>query len=144
MPNFSSLAGLEVAEKFLWGVGGWGGVVCTVIFMSNPTVVLSCAGVGVLTILELAVPVWHSRLTKQQLEDKRYPLNLFLVSNMRILNKGVQNFVSSLHLCIKEQYKAMVKPGKECKCRTKRFQKSSLSYFAKLLNTAPRHKKTGK
>ena len=37
MPNFSSLAGLEVAEKFLWGVGG---VVCTVIFMSNPTVVL--------------------------------------------------------------------------------------------------------
>ena len=26
MPNFSSLAGLEVAEKFLWGVGGWGGV----------------------------------------------------------------------------------------------------------------------
>ena len=38
MPNFSSLAGLEVAEKFVWGVG-WG-VVCTVIFMSNPTVVL--------------------------------------------------------------------------------------------------------
>ena len=34
----SSLAGLEVAEKFVWGVGG--GVVCTVIFMSNPTVVL--------------------------------------------------------------------------------------------------------
>ena len=41
MPNFSSLAGLEVAEKFLWGGGGWvGGVVCTVIFVSNPTVVL--------------------------------------------------------------------------------------------------------
>ena len=49
MPNFSSLAGLEVAEKFLWGVGGVGGVVCTVIFMSNPTVVLCCVGVGVLT-----------------------------------------------------------------------------------------------
>ena len=50
MPNFSSLAGLEVAEKFLWGVG-WvgGGLVCTVIFMSNPTVVLCCVGVGVLT-----------------------------------------------------------------------------------------------
>ena len=47
MPNFSSLAGLEVAEKFLWGVGG---VVCTVIFVSNPTVVLCCVGVGVLTI----------------------------------------------------------------------------------------------
>ena len=50
MPNFSSLAGLEVAEKFLW-VGGGGGVVCTVIFMSNPTVVLCCVGVGVLTVL---------------------------------------------------------------------------------------------
>ena len=51
MPNFSSLAGLEVAEKFLWGVGGGGGggVVCTVIFMSNPTVVLCCVGVGGLT-----------------------------------------------------------------------------------------------
>ena len=44
MPNFSSLAGLEVAEKFLWG-GGGGGVVCTVIFVSNPTVVL-CWGWG--------------------------------------------------------------------------------------------------
>ena len=40
MPNFSSLARLEVPEKFLWLVGGgWGGV-CKVIFMSNPTVVL--------------------------------------------------------------------------------------------------------
>ena len=47
MPNFSSLAGLEVAEKFLWGAGWVGGVVCTVIFMSNPTVVLCCVGVGV-------------------------------------------------------------------------------------------------
>ena len=25
VPNFSSLAGLEVAEKFLWGGGGGGG-----------------------------------------------------------------------------------------------------------------------
>ena len=24
MPNFSSLARLEVPEKFVWGVGGWG------------------------------------------------------------------------------------------------------------------------
>ena len=51
MPNFSSLAGLEVAEKFLWG--GAGGVVCTVIFMSNPPVVLCCVGVGVLTITDI-------------------------------------------------------------------------------------------
>ena len=52
MPNFSSLARLEVPEKFVWGGGGgWGGVVCTVIFMSNPTVVLCCVRVrvGVLT-----------------------------------------------------------------------------------------------
>ena len=50
MPNFSSLARLEVPEKFVWVVGGgWGGV-CKVIFVSNPTVVLCCVGVGVLTI----------------------------------------------------------------------------------------------
>ena len=39
MPNLGSLACLEVADKFLW-VGGWGGgVVCKVIFESNPTLV---------------------------------------------------------------------------------------------------------
>ena len=37
MPNFSSLARLEVPEKFVWVVGGG---VCKVIFMVNPTVVL--------------------------------------------------------------------------------------------------------
>ena len=38
MPNFSSLARLEVPEKFVWW---WvGGGVCKVIFMVNPTVVL--------------------------------------------------------------------------------------------------------
>ena len=37
MPNFSSLARLEVPEKFVWWVVGG---VCKVIFMSNPTVVL--------------------------------------------------------------------------------------------------------
>ena len=46
MPNFRSLARLEVPEKFVWG-GGWGGVVCKVIFMSNPTVVLCCIEVRV-------------------------------------------------------------------------------------------------
>ena len=36
-------------------------MVCTVIFMSNPTVVLCCVGVGVLTTLldlDLTVSVW--------------------------------------------------------------------------------------
>ena len=47
MPNFSSLACLEVPEKF---VGG--GMVCTVILWSNPTVVLCCVEVGVLTKLQ--------------------------------------------------------------------------------------------
>ena len=37
MPNFSSLARLEVPEKFVWW---WVGGVCKVIFMSNPTIVL--------------------------------------------------------------------------------------------------------
>ena len=37
MPNFSSLARLEVPEKFVWVVVGG---VCKVIFMVNPTIVL--------------------------------------------------------------------------------------------------------
>ena len=38
VPNFSSLARLEVPEKFVWW---WvGGGVCKVNFMVNPTVVL--------------------------------------------------------------------------------------------------------
>ena len=49
MSNFRSLARLEVPEKFVWWVVGGG--VCKVIFMSNPTVVLCCVGVGVLTTL---------------------------------------------------------------------------------------------
>ena len=40
MPNFSSLAGLEVPEKFMVGWGGGGFQVST---MSNPTkLLLSC------------------------------------------------------------------------------------------------------
>ena len=36
MPNFSSLAGLEVVEKFVrGGVGGWGGVHVTTMSNSN-------------------------------------------------------------------------------------------------------------
>ena len=56
MLNFRYLARLEVPEKFVWGVGG---VVCTVIFMSNPTVVLCCVrvGVGVLTIKKFVLAI---------------------------------------------------------------------------------------
>ena len=48
MPNFSSLAGLEVAEKFLWGVGwgvGWGGLHSHFHVKPNRCVVL-CWGWG--------------------------------------------------------------------------------------------------
>ena len=46
MPNFSSLAGLEVAEKFLWGVGGgWGGLHSHFRVKPNRCVVL-CWGWG--------------------------------------------------------------------------------------------------
>ena len=48
VPNFSSLAGLEVAEKFLWGVGGvggWGGLHSHFHVKPNRCVVL-CWGWG--------------------------------------------------------------------------------------------------
>ena len=48
MPNFSSLAGLEVAEKFVRGGVGWGGVEhVTTVSNSNAScfrVELSCVG----------------------------------------------------------------------------------------------------
>ena len=48
MPNFSSLAGLEVAEKFLWGVGGvgWGGVGWFAQSFSCHTQLLCCVVLG--------------------------------------------------------------------------------------------------
>ena len=51
MPNFSSLAGLEVAKKFVWGWGGgWGGLHSHFHVKPNRCVVLCCVEVGVLTI----------------------------------------------------------------------------------------------
>ena len=69
MPNFSSLARLEVPEKFVWW---WVGGVCKVIFVSNPTVVLCCVGVGVLTImgLETALPGENTLQQSVGLADK--------------------------------------------------------------------------
>ena len=54
VPNFSSLAGLEVAEKFVWGVGlgvgVWrGGLHCNFHVKPNRCVELCCVAVGVLT-----------------------------------------------------------------------------------------------
>ena len=40
MPNFNSLAGLEVTEKFVCGWGGWGGGGFQVATVSNPTKLL--------------------------------------------------------------------------------------------------------
>ena len=61
MPNFSSLAGLEVPEKF--GVG-WGGVVWggfQVITMSNPTkLLLSCFELSSVGFRQLTAAIWIS------------------------------------------------------------------------------------
>ena len=55
MPNFSSLAGLEVAEKFVWGVGWFAQS------FSCQTQPLCCVGVGVLTIVHIkySAPAAH-------------------------------------------------------------------------------------
>ena len=58
MPNFSSLARLEVPEKFLWW-GGWG-VQSHFRVKPNRCVVLCCVGVGVLTIVNLSKNVQTS------------------------------------------------------------------------------------
>ena len=62
MPNFSSLARLEVPEKFLWVGGGCGGV-CKVIFMSS-LVVLCCRwgcdnkkNIILLTFFSMKIPI---------------------------------------------------------------------------------------
>ena len=48
MPNFSSLAGLEVAEKFVWGVGGggWGGCLHSHFHVKPNRCVVLCWGWG--------------------------------------------------------------------------------------------------
>ena len=52
VPNFSSLAGLEVAEKFVWGVG-WGGLHSHFHVKPNRCVEVRVrVRVGVLTIIQ--------------------------------------------------------------------------------------------
>ena len=52
MPNFSSLAGLEVAEKFLWGVGGGGGGLHSHFHVKPNRCVVLCWGWGFDNIYE--------------------------------------------------------------------------------------------
>ena len=116
------------------------------------------------SILELAVPVWHSRLTKQQTQDieriqkmafkiilqekyQTYPLacsqfatttlcerRVKLCSKFAIKNLKSEN---SLFTILKTTMHTRHRKNivKEYKCNTGRFKKSSLPYLAKLLNS---------
>ena len=124
------------------------------------------------SILELAVPAWHSGLTKQQSADiervQKISFKLILgdryvsyenackVFSTQTLEQrreklclkfAFKNFKSANSLFTKNSSKNITRQRsnlvKEFKCRTKRFQKSSLPYLAKLLNTASRDRKKG-
>ena len=115
------------------------------------------------SILELAVPVWHSGLTRKQSIDieriqkisfrlilgekySTYQQASKLLSTETLeqrrtklcLKFAKKNFQSDNCLFIKNTNKTNTrqKPSvvSEYKCRTKRFQNSSLPYLAKLLN----------
>ena len=118
------------------------------------------------SILELAVPVWHSGLTKSQSNDIE---RIQRISFKIILGPKYTNYVQACHnlsaqtlqerrvkLCLKFARKNLkseqcmftkvgsnlntrqrTKLVREYKCRTNRYQKSSLPYLAKLLNNKP-------
>ena len=121
------------------------------------------------SILELAVPVWHSRLTNQQTGDveriqkiafriilqesyETYPLacsrlsaqtlkqrRVKLCSNFASKNlKSENSFFTKVGNNVKTRQKSDI--VKEYKCRTGRYQDSSLPYLAKLLNSNNRKK----
>ena len=115
------------------------------------------------SILELAVPVWHSGLTKQQSINieriQKISFRIILGENFKNYKQAC-NILSAqtleerrLKLCLnfaKKNLKSSnsffnkIEPNmntrrrtsvvKEYKCRTNRFQNSSLPYLAKLLN----------
>ena len=116
------------------------------------------------SILELAVPVWHSGLTKLQTMDieRIQKISFKLILGTKYVNyKQACRYLSAqtleerrIKLCLKfakKNYKSenymFTKVGttvntrqrtklvKEYKCRTGRYQKSSLPYLAKLLNS---------
>ena len=121
------------------------------------------------SILELAVPAWHSGLTKQQSADiervQKISFKLILGDQYENYDNAC-NFFSTetleqrrVKLCLKFASKNLKsenslfirntsarntrqKPKlvKEIKCRTKRFEKSSIPYLSRLLNTASRRK----
>ena len=121
------------------------------------------------SILELAVPAWHSGLTKQQSADiervQKISFKLILGDQYENYDNAC-NFFSTetleqrrVKLCLKFASKNLksenslfisntsvrntrqkAKLVQEIKCRTKRFEKSSIPYLSKLLNTASRSK----
>ena len=115
------------------------------------------------SILELAVPVWHSGLTRRQSGDieriQRIAFKIILGFEYKNYNQACK--MLSTHtledrrtkLCLKFAWKNLKSENsfftklqhpmntrwktnsvKEFKCRTERFKKSSLPYLAKLLN----------
>ena len=121
------------------------------------------------SMLELAVPAWHSGLTKQQSAEiervQKISFKLMLGEHYVNYDNACNFFCTEtleqrrIKLCLKFATKNLksenslfirntsskitrqkVKLVKEFKCRTKRFEKSSLPYLAKLLNTASRTK----
>ena len=121
------------------------------------------------SILELAVPVWHSGLTKQQTADierlqktafkimlggkyvsyqlacKRYSAQTLENRRVKLCGKFAQkNFNSENCMFSKVGSKVNTRQKSdlvnEYKCNSKRYQKSSLPYLAKLLNANNRQK----
>ena len=120
-------------------------------------------------MLELAVPAWHSGLTKQQSADIE---RIQKIAFRLILGQKYENYTQACNLLSTQTLREMrvklclifasknfksdnsffkkVESRKntrqkanlvqEFKCRTKRFQKSSLPYLANLLNVANRIK----
>ena len=116
------------------------------------------------SILELAVPVWHSRLTKQQTADieriQKIAFRIILQESYETYQLACSRFSAQtleqrrVKLCskfasknLKSENSLFTKVGntvktrhksdivKEYKCRTGKYQDSSLPYLAKLLNS---------
>ena len=119
------------------------------------------------SIVELAVPVWHSALTKKQSSDieriQKIAFKLILGEKYLDYQNACKVFSTQtleqrrIKLCLKFASKIFKSDNslfikhiannntrqkanlvREFKCRTARFQKSSIPYLANLLNTANR------